>query len=275
MSAAPGSAPTPDQTPAGWSDHAEPYDEWLAPLTRRFAADVVEALGLGSGTRLLDVAAGSGALALRAATAGAEVLATDFAPGMVALLARRAEALGLRVETAVMDGQALAVEDGAFDAAASLFGLIFFPDTAAGARELRRVLRPGGRAAVVAWADRGLTFHPLVLEALALAGAREPDRAAAPAAFRLSAPAALDALLTEAGFSDVAVRELEHAWPVDDAEALFRSAPSWSAPLRPVFGPLDREQIDAGAAAFCGIVEERFDGALPARALLATGRRAD
>jgi SAM-dependent methyltransferase len=273
MSTAAGGAPSPDQTPAGWSDHAEPYDEWLAPLTRRFAADVVDALAVGQGTRLLDVAAGTGALALAAAAAGAEVLATDFAPGMIGLLERRAEALGLAVTTAVMDGQALDLPDGAFDAAASLFGLIFFPDTAAGARELHRVLRPGGRAAVAAWADGGLTFHPLVLEALAQAGVAEPGRAAAPAAFRLSAPAALGALLEEAGFADVAVRELEHAWPAPDPEALFRSAPSWSAPLRPVFRGLGPEQVAAGAAAFRDIVAQRFGGALPARALLATGSR--
>ena len=173
-----------------------------------------------------------------------------------------------------MDGQALEVPDGAFDAAASLFGLIFFPDTAAGARELRRVLRPGGTAAVIAWAEGGLTFHPLVLEALAEAGFHEPTRAAAPAAFRLSAPEGLRALLTEAGLADVAVRGLEHAWPVEDPEALFRSAPSWSAPLRPVFDRLDPGQVDAGATVFRRIVEERFDGALPARALLATGVRA-
>lgn len=273
MTAASGGMPTLDQTPAGWSDHAEPYDRWLAPLTRRFADDVVEALAIGPGTRLLDVAAGTGALALAAAAAGADVLATDFAPGMVGLLERRATALGLAVESAVMDGQALDVEDGAFDAAASLFGLIFFPDTAAGARELHRALRPGGRAAVVAWAAGGLTFHPLVLDALAHAGVREPDRSAAPAAFRLSAPEALHGLLTGAGFTDVAVRELEHDWPVEDPAALFRSAPSWSAPLRPVFARLEPEQADAGAAVFRSIVEERFGGVLPARALLATATR--
>ena len=175
-----------------------------------------------------------------------------------------------------MDGQALEVQDGAFDAAASLFGLIFFPDTAAGARELRRVLRPGGTAAVIAWAEGGLTFHPLVLEALAEAGFHEPTRAAAPAAFRLSAPEGLRALLTEAGLADVAVRGLEHAWPVEDPEALFRSAPSWSAPLRPIFEHLrlDLDRLQRAADVFAALVRRHSTAeGLPMPMLVALGTR--
>lgn len=260
---------SPDQQPEAWSDAAAVYDEWFAPLTGRFADDVVEALALGPTVRFLDVAAGTGVLALAAARAGAEVLATDFALGMVEHLQRRfaAEALPGRVE--MMDGQSLALPPESFDAAASLFGLIFFPDLAAGAAELHRVLRDGGTVAIGAWAAGGFALQDLALEALE----RVPDPSRpTPAAFRLSDPERLRALLEDAGFRDVEVRNLEHGWRIDDAEALFRSIPDWSAPLRPVFRRLDEAAMAAAAARFAELVRAR-SGVLPMRALLATGTR--
>lgn len=262
--------PSPDQTPVGWSSYASSYDEWLAPLTRRFADDVVRLLDLGPGTRVLDVAAGSGALSIAAAEAGAEVLATDFAPGMVELLRRKAPSM--RVEQ--MDGQALSVADASFDAAASLFGLIFFPDVAAGAAELHRVLRRGGRAAVSAWGAEGFAIQQQALEALARIGVEQPARATLPAAFRLSDPARLDSLLVEAGFTDVEVHAIEHPWPVDDPDALFRSIPTWSAPMRPLFERLTPAQLRDGSAVFALLVQEHSGPeGLPAQALVAVGTR--
>jgi SAM-dependent methyltransferase len=266
--------PTPDQTPAAWSPFAASYDDWLMPITRMFAEDVVPLLAVHAGSRVLDVAAGSGAFAFAAAGAGAEVLAVDFAPGMVEVLRRKAEADGAAIEVREMDGQALSLPDASFDAAASLFGLIFFPDTAAGAAELHRVLRAGGRAAVVAWAPDGLAIHPMALDALATVGVEQPQQSTLPAAFRLSAPDRLRALLVAAGFTDVAVVEVTHAFPVADPEALFRSIPSWSAPLRPLFQRLTPEQHRDGEAAFVRLMRERSsaDG-LAMRALIATGTR--
>lgn len=265
---------SPDQTPAGWSSYAASYDEWLRPITERFAADVVRMLDIGPGHRFLDVAAGTGALALAAAAAGAEVLATDFAPGMVELLRAKAARVGSTVTAEVMDGQALTVPDASFDVAASLFGLIFFPDTAAGATELRRVLRMGGRAAVVAWAADGFAIQATALEALALVGVEQPDRSTLPAAFRLSDPARLETLLVDAGFSSVVVQEFEHEWPVPDPGALFHSIPTWSAPMRPLFDALGADRLRAGAEAFERLVQERASAAgLAVRALVAVGTR--
>ena len=127
-----------DQRPEGWSDGAAAYDEWFAPVSSRFAINALRLLGLGPGQRLLDVAAGTGALTLQAAEAGLDVLAVDFAPGMVRLLRQRLSDGGLDARVEQMDGQALGCDNASFDAACSMFGLIFFPDLDAGARELRR-----------------------------------------------------------------------------------------------------------------------------------------
>lgn len=104
-----------DQQPERWSDSAAGYDEASA-FSGLFADDALRLADVGVGDRILDVAAGTGALSIRAAQRGAQVVATDFAPGMVAYLAQTAAEQGLdSLSTAVMDGQALDLDDDIFD----------------------------------------------------------------------------------------------------------------------------------------------------------------
>jgi SAM-dependent methyltransferase len=107
------------------------------------------------GERLLDVATGTGELACPAARRGARVTAIDFAPALLESAARRAAAEGVEVELAPGDAEALPVPDASFDVVASTFGAMFAPDHAAVARELARVLRPGGRLGLASWEPTG------------------------------------------------------------------------------------------------------------------------
>ncbi|MGN6446821.1 class I SAM-dependent methyltransferase [Amnibacterium sp.] len=265
-----------DQTPAGWSDHASAYDVWFAPVTARFAADVVQELRLGPDVRFLDVGAGTGSLTIPAAATGADVHAVDFAPGMIARLRTNLAAARRAAHTAVMDGQALGFGDGAFDAAASLLGLVYFPDLAAGARELRRVLRAGGRVAVVTWGPGGFAVRRMVLEALQRVLPAERFDEPLPALLRLTDPSRIEQLLQDAGFADVRVRTLEHTWPVPDPKALFLSLPTWAASMRSVFQRLELELdgLNEAAAEFANLLRERSsEHGFPVQMLLATGSR--
>lgn len=108
--------------------------------------------------RVLDVAAGSGALSIPAAQRGARVLATDISPPMVERLLVRARTAGLLdLEARVMDGYALDLEDDTFDLTASQNGVSVFPDFARGLAEMVRVTRPGGQVMIVSLA-RELTL---------------------------------------------------------------------------------------------------------------------
>ena len=173
--------------PEVWSSVAPGYDDAIAPIMRPYASTTLDLLGLTGGTarlRLLDVAAGTGVVAIEAARRGAEVLATDFAPGMVEVMRRRFAAEGMDARAEVMDGQALGLEDESFDLGTSTFGLIFFPDPLVGLRELRRVLRPGGRVGIAAWDMTRIGLPQLLGAALARA---VPDLPApAPAAMGAS-----------------------------------------------------------------------------------------
>jgi SAM-dependent methyltransferase len=263
-----------DQRPDGWSDGAAAYDEWFVPVTSRFAVNALRLLGLEPGQRLLDVAAGTGALTLQAAAAGLHVVAVDFAPGMVGILRRRLDDAGLRADVEQMDGQSLGFSTASFDAACSMFGLIFYPDLDVGAAELRRVVRPGGQVLVAAWDRSGFPLQEAVERALGAAVPGLTRHGEPPPAFRVADPDTLVALLERAGLREVTVLEVSHDWAVRDPGALFRSLRLWAAPMRPAFGRLAPAQIERAAAAFAEIMADgRPVGGLRMTALFGHGIR--
>jgi ubiquinone/menaquinone biosynthesis C-methylase UbiE len=117
-------------------------------------AEVVAGLAeVGSGTRVLDVAAGDGNVALACAGRGATVSACDLAPAMAA---RGRARCGEGIDWAVADALDLPHDDGSFDAVVSAFGATLAPHPARMVSELVRVARPGGIIVLAAWTPRGL-----------------------------------------------------------------------------------------------------------------------
>jgi demethylmenaquinone methyltransferase/2-methoxy-6-polyprenyl-1,4-benzoquinol methylase len=116
-----------------------------AGLHHRWRARAVDLARVGPGSRALDVATGTGDLAIELARRGAEVVGSDFSDGM--LERARAKAPGIRWEQA--DALALPYDDDVFDAATVGFGARNFGDLARGLGEMARVVRPGGRVVVL------------------------------------------------------------------------------------------------------------------------------
>jgi len=116
-----------------------------AGLHHRWRARAAELARVGPGSRALDVATGTGDLALALAARGCEVVGADFSDGM--LERARAKAPGIRFEHA--DALALPYEDGSFDAATVGFGARNFSDLDRGLAEMTRVVKPGGRVVVL------------------------------------------------------------------------------------------------------------------------------
>jgi SAM-dependent methyltransferase len=131
------------------------YDRFARTLIWELGAELVADCGIGPGHRVLDVAAGSGNVALRAAEAGAEVVASDITEESLAIGEARARAAGLALDWVVADAQALPFADASFDVVTSAFGAIFAPDHAAVARELLRVCRPGGTIGMLNFTPEG------------------------------------------------------------------------------------------------------------------------
>jgi len=135
----------------GWQREGHgPFLRALEPAARV----LTELAGVGPGTRVLDVGAGDGNLALAAARRGATVQACDLAPAMVERGRERSE--GYEIGWRVADAQELPYPDGEFDAVLSTFGASEAPRAERAASELARVARPGGIVAMTAWVPRGL-----------------------------------------------------------------------------------------------------------------------
>jgi SAM-dependent methyltransferase len=116
---------------------------------------LAEAVDVRAGERVLDVAAGNGNATLAAARRFADVTSTDYVEALLAKGRARAQAEGLTVDFQFADAEALPFAPGSFDVVLSTFGAMFTPDHARPAREMLRVLRPGGRIGLANWTPEG------------------------------------------------------------------------------------------------------------------------
>jgi ubiquinone/menaquinone biosynthesis C-methylase UbiE len=119
------------------------------------AEDFFNRLNLKPGTKVLDVACGTGNLALPAARAGAVVTGVDIAPNLVEQARENAKREGLIAQFDEGDAEALPYGDASFDAVVTMFGAMFAPRPELVAAELKRVCRPGGVIAMANWTPRG------------------------------------------------------------------------------------------------------------------------
>jgi SAM-dependent methyltransferase len=133
-------------------DYPSMVETFLLPL----GPTLVEACGIGSGMRVLDVAAGTGNAAIPAAKAGADVTASDLTPELFDAGKRRAEAEGVTLEWVEADAERLPFDDESYDVVMSSIGAMFAPHHQDVADELVRVCRPGGTIGMLNWTPEGM-----------------------------------------------------------------------------------------------------------------------
>jgi ubiquinone/menaquinone biosynthesis C-methylase UbiE len=151
----------------------------IARLTVPIAHALVEAVDPAPGSSVLDVATGTGHVALVAARRFCRVTGLDYVPALVERAQARARAEGLDVDFEVGDAEAIEHPDHSFDAVLSAIGVMFVADHQQGADELVRVCRPGGRIGVASWTPEGFVGRLLrVVSAYAAPppGAQPPTR---------------------------------------------------------------------------------------------------
>lgn len=258
----------PFDDPTFW-DGASAYEKVAHAFTTAFALRALHEAALPPHARVLDVATGTGALAIAAARTGAHVLATDFSAGMV----RRVLSQNVpNVAARQMDGQKLDLPDGSFDAAFSMFGVMLFADARAGLAEMARVTRPGGLGVVATWPHRHGAAANLLLAEICAALYPElevPDVAGAMAEWR--DPSRFRTAMETAGFGDLRIVEHVHDFLLDPAQLdmpdpLFAFSAFW---------PL----LEAGRrAAVLATIRDRLPAGggplpVPSTALIAIGER--
>lgn len=194
---------------------AETYRLGLGQVTGRAIAPLLNAVRANQGTRLLDVACGSGELVGEAVSRGATAVGVDLAPGMVSVASRLFPGGAFKVGSA----DALPFEVASFDAVTCSFGVGQFTDAEDFARECARVLKPGGRAAVTWWQGYDKNrINGLFYDVLVMLGVTEPPPDKYGKAERLLA------LLESAGCGDGAVQDVQFTHRVADADAYWALA---------------------------------------------------
>lgn len=254
-----------EDTRAAWDRVAPGYDKTNTPTQMWIANEGLRRAELRAGMRFLDVAAGSGALSIPAAYLGAKVLATDQSPVMLGLLNERALKEGLDIETRVMDGHALELDDNSFDVVGSQFGVMLFPDMPTGIKEMARVVKPGGRVLMNVYGDP----HKIEFLSFLVAAVQTvrpdfdgPPMDPPPLPFQLADPERLRKELAAAGLKDAKVETVtettEHKSGKDLWEWLV-----WSNPIvETVLGSLNLTDDERGVIlqALEKMVRERAGG---------------
>jgi SAM-dependent methyltransferase len=201
---------------------ATQYEAIGEPLTRQCIPSAFAMVGgIRHGMSVVDIASGPGGLSVSAAEAGAQVLATDISEAMVERAAQRLQPYS-NCAARVMDAHELALQDGSFDAAFSLFGVVNVPDWRRALRELARVTRTGGYGCISTWRDP-FTVGPLgfLAEALRMTFPDAPALPRPEGVTALRSPEAFRAEMAAAGFHDVDIRVVEVVWSASSVDAFL------------------------------------------------------
>jgi ubiquinone/menaquinone biosynthesis C-methylase UbiE len=267
-----------------WQAAAEAWCRWSPTLNKwlgKATEEMLEMACIASGHRVLDIAAGAGEQSITAAKkvgATGYVLATDISSNILDYAKQMAQQAGVNnIETKVMDGENLTLEDETFDAVISRVGLIYFPDQQKALKEMLRVLKPGGKiAAIVYSTPEKNKFFSVPASIIRNRAKLPPPLPGQPGPFSLGGEGIIEKAFSQAGFKNVTSKLI-------DSPLLFPSAKECLQFEKESFGALHQmmsslsdpekeavwEEIERALQQF--EVEEGFIG--PCEMLVAVGEK--
>lgn len=248
-------------TPENWDKASQGYAEKVAPfLMETFAEEIIDRLDVNDNNEALEVAAGSGALTTSLAKEVKSLLATDFSPKMIEQVELKVNKAGLtNVSFAIMDGQALDLNDNEMDRAACSFGLMLFPDRHKGFEELNRILRPGGKTVVSGWAGpEKFEGIGILLEAIQLAFPNLPRPSSPPPVFSLSDLNSFKAEMEAAGFLNVEVEYVAKDLTVNNFAEMWAMLTVGAPPVKMLFEKVGNDGKAKIHDTLAKLVEKRF-----------------
>jgi SAM-dependent methyltransferase len=223
---------------AAWNKFSPGWRKW-DDLVIRFLGPqgdaIIDHLAPKDGQRFLDIAAGTGEPGLRIAQRipGGRVVITDLAEGMLQVATEKAARAGLsNVEFKEADASALPFDDNSFDGVSCRLGYMFFPDMAQAAREMVRVLKPGGRIATTVWAEPAKNFFVTCsMGVINKHVPTPPPPPGAPGIFRCAEPGMMSELFRAAGLKNVEERDVPCPMPVNSPEQYWEMQTEIAAPV--------------------------------------------
>jgi ubiquinone/menaquinone biosynthesis C-methylase UbiE len=256
----------------GWNRAAGLYDGAWTEQLRPGHDMLMQMVDLKPGSRVVDVACGTGSVSLRAADAVGPrgfVLGTDISEAMVESAARLAEGRP-NLAWRRLEADAPALDGAGFDAAICAFGLMYVPDPVAALGAMRRALAPQGRAGVVVWGPRARCgwagVFPIVDSRV------ESD--VCPLFFQLGMDGALESAMGAAGFTDVTVRRIRTTLRYPSAGAALEAAFA-AGPVALAYGRFAPDVRAAAHAEYLDSIAPYRNGetyALPGEFVAAVGR---
>ena len=203
---------------AGWQDVATQYHQYFADLTTQVIEPLLDAVQVGQGTRVLDVATGPGYAAAAAAQRGAEVIGIDFSTSQV----EQARQFHPGATFQEGDAEALSFPEASFDAVIMNFGLLHFGNPERALQEVYRVLCSGGRIGFTVWTEpEEAVGLAITLRALENHGNMNVPLPSGPSFFRFSNPDESRRVLRETGFMNPEVVHVPQVWTFTTPDELF------------------------------------------------------
>jgi SAM-dependent methyltransferase len=260
----------------GWAEHADFADARGATVTETMLALAAPR----PGERVLELACGPGGAGLAAAprvAPGGEVVLSDVAAEMTAIAAARAEARGLgNVRTRELDLERIDEPDGSYDVVLCREGLMLVPDPARAAGEIRRVLRPGGRAALAVWGPRERNpWLGVILDVVSEQLGMPLPPPGMPGPFSLDDGERLAGLLAAAGLEGVDVREEATPYRAGSFAEWWTRTSALAGPLAKMLAALPEpaaEALRARARAAVAAYETPAGLEFPGLSLIASAR---
>jgi ubiquinone/menaquinone biosynthesis C-methylase UbiE len=224
----------------------------VAALIQSTAERLVDSADLRAGTRVLDVATGSGNAAIAAARLGCTVEGVDYVPDLLERGRLRAAAEGYNIRFVEGDAEALPYGDAEFDATTTIFGSMFAPDHDRAAAELVRVTKPGGTIAVASWTPTGF-----IGQMFKTVGGHVPPPAGVRSPLLWGTESHLREIFGD-GIASLSVTERTFTWRFTSAQQLVDTFRTWYGPTLKAFAALDESARPALEADLVALAES-FD----------------
>ncbi len=204
----------------GWETNSAGYEQHWARLTRQTVPATLDAADVAKDTYVLDVCSGPGMLTAAALERGAKAVGLDFSNKVVAIARRNVP----EAEFYQGDAQALPFEDDKFDAVVCGYGVIHLPNPDVALKEMRRVLRPGGRLALSVWdSPKPNNGFGILFGALKTLGDLNVPLPHGPDFFQFSDVERMTDALEVMGLRDISVQIVDQSWNLDEPLGIIRA----------------------------------------------------
>jgi ubiquinone/menaquinone biosynthesis C-methylase UbiE len=243
---------------SGWKKWDDFTMNWLRPM----GTEIISSLNLNDTDTVLDIAAGTGEPGLTIATIvkNGKVVITDLAADMLTVARENAQKKGIKnYETITCDASELPFEDNTFDAISCRLGFMFFPDMLMAAKEMVRVLKPGGKIATSVWGipDRNvwITATMGTINKNILVPAPPPG---SPGMFRCATPGFLAGLFKEAGLKNITEKEIGGKMECGDNNTYWNFMNEVAAPVVAAMSKADDEMKEKIKKEVFEVIDQKY-----------------